>query len=126
MPRCCPACDRAEPEVSFPTPRAKNCVECAALPARRRRPIPADWRARCAAAEAATGERHAVDHIVPMNSRTRPTHEVESVLVCGLDAEQNWRVIPAGQNAAKRWTFSAEHARAEEARLIAWARDRGL
>jgi hypothetical protein len=113
-----PACDRALPASAFPKPTSKNCAECASPPKRRRRPIPPDWVQQRLEAEARTGVPHAVDRVIPMASRSRPTHAVRSVLVCGLDIPENGAIIPASANSAKRWYFSDADARAEEERIM--------
>lgn len=120
--RHCPACDRHLPRSAFDG-GAKNCRECAATAALRprRRRFP-DLEARRRQLEAETGVPHAIDHVIPFASRTRETHEVPSLLVCGLDDPRNLQIIPAGQNSTKRWRFTRAEAAAEEARLLAHAR----
>lgn len=123
MTRDCPCCGREDlPPEAFASSRAKNCSDCASIPRRKRKAIPREWRERCRLAETATGLPHVVDHIVPFAARTRRTHSVRSVLICGLDAPHNWAVVPARLNSRKAWYFSEEDAAAEEVRSLAIAR----
>lgn len=74
---------------------------------RRQRLATPEWADRAAMAEikrdarllsALTGEKYAVDHIVP----------IAGAMVCGLNVHYNMRVIPSGENSSKRNRFSEQ------------------
>jgi hypothetical protein len=123
--RHCRGCDGWFPRPSFNG--KKNCRECNDNP----RPSPGNlpiekllggniayrgMRAEARRLEAETGVPHDVDHIIPKWGKpTRPG----LVPICGLHVPSNLRVIPKSLNRAeKRWRFTEEEARAEEARLM--------
>ena len=125
--RHCPACGRERELSEFPSSRAKNCIDCREREARRpkRKPFPPRLVALRRRLEAETGVPHVIDHIVPRFSRSRPTHSTRSVLICGLDVEENYEVVPRKANASKAWYFSEEERHREEVRLLEHLRSVG-
>lgn len=110
--------------------QSKNCRECQDNPRPSAGSLPIEkllggnlayrkMREEARRLEAETGVPHDVDHIIPKWGKpTRPG----LVPICGLHVPSNFRVIPKSLNRTeKRWRYTEEEARAEEARLIAIA-----
>jgi hypothetical protein len=129
----CSLCGRWLPLSAF-IGRAKDCTECRTIealrPPRGRAPVeramtpPGAWakmRGECRATTLATNVPHAIDHIVPIRGKVRRGSD-DYVLICGLDVPANWQIIPKGANGEKWMRFSNADARAEEARLMRFAK----
>ncbi|GAB5376855.1 MAG: hypothetical protein AcusKO_33170 [Acuticoccus sp.] len=121
--KICKICGRALPKSEFD--RRKDCRECRELLAARpkRPPFPKHLVAECRRRTAETGIEHHIDHIVPRITKPHgPDGQYGTVWVSGLDVEANYEIVPASENLAKWFVFTAEDAATIEAKVLAAAR----